>query len=199
MKYIIISKPKSGTHLLINVLKNLGIEYSNYRIDTDFLGLGGGVCKYADHIKMYEFKIKTDLSNAINFIDEETFTLGHIDHNLENVKIFKSFKKILLVRDNDEIRSSRIRQNIVFKIKEDKLNLSDEVLNQIEKWQMEEDIFKIEFNDLINKNIDKINKMQIHLFGEIKFNSIDIIEKSLKEPNIMKHPSRPGDHFDLFK
>jgi hypothetical protein len=197
MKYLIISKPKSGTHLLMSLFANFNIINSNIRIDTNYLSDSGfRYLSYTDHIKMYNVAQYEEFPDTFNKIPDGHFAHGHIEYTAQNSEYFKDFKKVLLVRDHHEIRESRKRQNDVFNIKNDLLDLSDESLNNIEKWENSQ-IFKIEFNDLINKRVEKIDALQEYLFGKVQYDSLDSIELALLQPNLMKHPFRPGEHFDL--
>ena len=48
------------------------------------------------------------------------------------------------------------------------------------------DTFHIDFNSLLNKDTDVLDKMQLFLFNDILYNSLEVIEKSLISDTITK-------------
>lgn len=190
MKYFIISTPKSGTYLLANIFKNMKISTSNMHIWQNDYGLYNPKSNSFSHTTM-------DISESINLVKDNEFAVGHIQHNDKNVINLENFKKVLIVRDHLELWESAER----FILETDRdvtPELNKENLLMIESWQ-NENIFVINFKDIINLNVEKINDLQIYLFNEIKFNSKEIIIKSLNNSSITKSLIRDGKHMPQVK
>jgi len=190
MKYFIISTPKSGTYLLANIFKNMKISTSNMHIWQNEYGLYDTKNNYFNHISM-------DIENSVGLVKDNEFAVGHIHHNVNNVITLQNFKKVLIVRDHLELWESAER--FILETDRDVTHeLNKENLLAIESWQ-NENIFVINFKDIVGVNVEKINDLQIYLFDEIKFNSREIIINSLDDPSITKSLFRNGKHVPQVK
>jgi hypothetical protein len=183
MRVLVATKPKSGTHLMGNILQNLGISNSNFLLFSNHFEDYKGFYIY-DGIR-YSRRLNAPLTSPAKNIKDNSYVLAHIFYDEENAEIFKDFKKINIFRDNDEVRKSANRFR-----DQSNWDLTDEMLNKIDLWSTEPGILNIRFEDMINKDIETIDKIQIHLFGQIKFDSKYIIEKSLKDDSYSKSSLR---------
>lgn len=160
--------PKSGSHLIMNLFFNFGIQKSKnhnfgaYYRDLDILDLN---------------------------INDNEFGIGHTIYCKNFEEQLKDFKKVLLIRDIEEIYESNLRRISDGKSPMHSLIYKPKLL-EIKKWEETNDIFVITFKDLIEKNIDKIDLLQKHLFGYTKYDSKDITEISLKQNSDTKSSIR---------
>lgn len=182
MKYFIISQPKAGTYLASNILKNLGIESSGLHFDP---GLVRRFRKLGDHDKLggsVRSGIKKELRG-------NQFAVGHLACNSENIDILKPVVKILITRNRDGIRKSAERY-----LKETGLDvlsiITDENLDNIERWKDDPEVFHITFEEIINKDIKKIDDLQIFLFGKVTHDSATVLDRALSEDSLTKSSIR---------
>jgi hypothetical protein len=186
MKYLITSVPKSGTYLTANIFKNLGISDSGIHIQnaTKSLYIVGG-WRQDKNNKNYNERVYKNSEDIIDEVKDGEFLTGHIEKTELMTKKFLGYKKVLLVRDMSGIIDSAIRYK-----KDQNVNLlphiNIEKFKSIEEWKNDSDCFTINFVDLIAKNIDVMNDLQIYLFGEVRLDSLEIIELSLKQDSPTK-------------
>lgn len=191
MRCIIISQPKSGTYLCSNILKNLNIRSSNIH-----LGLGSYVriseISNDNKIHYQDYEIKKPIEKSIELIEDDHFTVGHIPYKLTYENILMTWKKILITRDIQECKESASRFLIESNLDNRKLkrNKTWPRFSAIEDWKGVSGVFHITFNDMINKNTEKINDLQIFLFGSIRQDSHDVLIRSLKEDSLTKSNKR---------
>lgn len=184
MKYFIISQPKAGTYLCSNLLKELGIKQTGMHCK------GTGLYQQYDLTdpeavrkpKEYTHTLPS-FKDVLDIIPEESFAVGHLHHSIQNAKYLKNFKKILVVRPYSDFEEAAKR------FKEDlnrKVSSSERDYRKIQKWQGEKNVFVINFYDMINRDIIKINQLQLYLFGEIKFKSKNVINNALQADSLTK-------------
>lgn len=188
MKYFIISTPKSGTYLVANILKNLDIKSSNLHIWPEVVSIYNEEEDYFKHEYI-------NFEQSCNIINEEEFAVGHIYFNEKNKNILSNFKKILIIRDHRELWQSAERF-ILEKDKDVTESLKKEYLYMIEAWKSENDVFVLDYKDLIEKNINKIDDLQKFIFNKIKKDSEWLITKSLDDPSLTKSSLRSGKHIN---
>ena len=194
MKTIIISQPKSGTYLCSNVLKNLGINQTYLHVAENKSQQydGSDLKNCASNPRQYD--ILKPISEVLKLINDNDFCASHLKPMQSNIDVTKNFKKIILTRDSIEdadkswrawlestrntMPNSRGRGHAVAWTKHSKM------------WLKEKNTFHLTFEDMLNANIKKIDALQMFLFDEIKYNSLSIIEKSLKEPSMTKSKLR---------
>lgn len=186
MRYLIISQPKAGTYLCSAILKNLGIHQSYMHLSE--LAYNQYHPKKLKEGKLYpeKFRIDKKLSESVCLVPEDSFAVTHAQCTDVNKELFKDFKKIMLIKEYHDIIKS-------FKswLKESgrKKELTPAFLNGIKdlrNWCEVEGIYVLHFNDMVQKNVKKIDGLQIHLFGEIRQNSSEVLEQSLNEDTLTK-------------
>lgn len=182
MRYFIISQPKAGTYLLANVFKNLGIEHSRLHFDP-------GLIRKFNALKDYEKVSSSPESVLKKELKPNQFAVGHIPCDSSTIGTYSSVKKVLITRDRKDIQRSAKRY-----LDETGLDvhsiINDENLDKIEAWKDVEGVFHITFEDIIHKDIDKIDELQEFLFGKVIYNSDLVIEKSLADSSMTKSSIR---------
>jgi hypothetical protein len=185
VKYFIISQPKSGTYLLSNILIELGIipthlHISNERYE-DYSNKGNDAVK---NPKKYSKNIP--IEESLTLIEDKSFAVGHLPYS-ENAEILlKDFKKILITRDINDIEKSWQRFNKDYQRKN---GFNKELLNDIELWK-KSNIFHITFEELITKDIKKLDSLQLFLFNKINVNSANALDNALNSPSLTKSSIR---------
>jgi hypothetical protein len=188
MKILVISQPKSGTYLCANILQNLGLDFTWMHIgaksydkyDPNNLKQGR---KYPQR-----FRYKSTMKESAALVADNQFAVGHIDYSEKAEEIFKDFKKIILYRDPREAGESWNRWK---KESGRSMTTKKSIPNaKIIEWQNKENTITLNFDAMINKNIQKIDALQFFLFEELKYNSDAIIEKSLAQDSLTKSTNR---------
>jgi|GEM_PF-4235693 len=181
MKTIIISMPKAGTYLCSNLLVELGIVQSYMHLNANSFQ------KYrANRIEEAKkdpglFTRKIKFKDSIGYVKDGHFAVSHVGYNTHRHTLLEGFKKIILIRNPAEIRESFNRWNEHTGRKMPRLEL-DEIL----KWTIQPDTYTLSFNDMINKNTDKINGLQTYLFGEVRFDSDSCMTRAIQSPSMTK-------------
>jgi len=168
MKCFIISLPKSGTYLLSNLISQFGLEESLLHI---------GINKYqkydpnnlsAGRKDPLKYTHELPIEESINLVKENQIVVGHLPFNENIYNILKPFKKILLTRDVDDINQSAKRwQSQTGRGNPERTNVKQRKIVAIGEWTNAQDIFKIEFDQIINRNKKVLDDLQMYLFGQI--------------------------------
>lgn len=191
MRAFIISKPKSGTYLCANLLKEFGLLHLGLHFTPNSgyykYDLNRSDAMHQDVFKSY-FKRGTTFVKNINIIPDNGLGVGHIPFKESLVKPLSKFKLIYLHRDDKGISESYARMRNDYK-REGFLNKRNKRKNNsIAMW--EPHCFSMSFDDLVYKNTIKIDELQKYLFNEIKINSGDAINRALSSPSITKSNKR---------
>jgi len=189
LKYFIISQPKSGTHLLANLLVEFGIKHSYMHIapghyrKINVKQLDDSVRNPNKHFFKSKFK------DSLNLIDTRNFAVGHISHTVENVTSLKDFKKILITRNEEDIIKSAKRWREDYGGGAD---VSRENLESIRSWTRESDVFHITFEDIINTEKDKLDQLQKYIFPTRRKleNSVVHAKKAMAKDSFTKSKMR---------
>ena len=187
MRAFIISQPKSGTYLCSNLLVEWGLDQTALHLTP-----GGWYYKYdlddpssmANFIK-YLHKEGESFKHNLNLIPENGFAVGHIAYQPIIEQALESFKLIVLTRPRGEVLQSIERFKDEFNRE---IQIGDRLRRGIGKWKNK--AFHLTFDDMINKNIEKLDELQIYLFGEIKFDSEKSVENALNKKSITKSSIR---------
>jgi hypothetical protein len=182
MKTLIISMPKAGTYLCSNLL----VEF---KIKQTFLHLNSGNYQQYSANNLREakknpkkFTHNKRFRESIKLFGDNEFAVTHVPYSAENGRITRDMKRILLTRNENEIKQSYQRWN-----KNTGRRMPPNIrYDQIRKWTTEKNIFVLSFNDMINKNVEAIDGLQLYLFNEIKFNSEECIQRALNMPSMTK-------------
>jgi hypothetical protein len=183
MKIIVISIPKSGTYLMGNILENLGFT-NTYKHLSKKGGQEYDPNNIQDGIKNpRKYDSKKSLEENLNEIQDGQYALSHLEYDDCTSKLLEEFFTIYLERDEKEVEASFKRW---CKISGRSYKpWRKEKLNYIKLWKEHSD-YKITFDDMINKNVKKIDFMQLKLFGEVKYDSKEILIKSLDMDSMTK-------------
>lgn len=186
MKYFIISQPKAGTYLCANLLQefNIGFEGLHFTLNKyqryDLNNLED--CRK----NRSKYSIKSPIHESINQIKDSHLGVGHLGYTNDTESLLKDFKKILLVRDKtSSTKSWKTWAKITGKSPNSEL-ITDGKRVSIEKWSGKENVFVLNFYDMINHNLEKINELQTFLFGTVVFDSKESIDKALKKDSLTK-------------
>lgn len=186
MKYFVISQPKAGTYLAANLLTEFGISFE---------GLHFSLKSYQqyDLKKLEEARINRKkytyikhISESIKLIGDNCLGVGHLEYSQELEDLLKGFKKILLVRDITTTKESWKHWATITKKSSQSKLIEDTFRKNISKWQNREDVFTLNFYDMKNSNLIKINELQHFLFQDTKFNSKKAILNALSKDSLTK-------------
>lgn len=190
MKYFIISLPKSGTYLLSNLL-------TEFKIKQTFLHLG--LRKYQQYDKNnlidgqknpLKYTHNLGIDKSINLIKENEFAVGHLPCTENTIKILQNFKKILLVRDIESINQSAKRwAEFSGRGNKTTTNVKHKKINSILQWT-NQDVIVINFDEIIKRDTKAIDNLQLHLFGQIVFDSEKALKNALASNSLTKSTLR---------
>lgn len=183
MRAVIISQPKAGTYLAANLLEYLGMNFSHIHIDPGMYR----IFKNND-LKKFE-RFGGDVSKAVSNLQDNQFAVGHIPLVKQNQESLYNFKKILVVRNQKEILDSAQRYK---KEKNQDVStiINQQNLNAIARWSSCNDVFKMDFLDMIEENSTKINDLQMYLFNHIKTDSLWAIKQAKAAKSLTKSSIR---------
>lgn len=180
MKAFVISQPKAGTYLLSSFLYHIGMNQSYmhiservyYQFDPEHIELARTNPELYQRAQPYYESIKQ--------IPKNGFAVGHLPYQNNFELVLRDVKKILLTRDHNEIAESyrRWSNESGRGFIEEKFNRMLSKLDPIREWKGY-DVFAITFQDLIDKNIDKLDQLQLFLYNKINVSSSIAIEKAL--------------------
>lgn len=188
MKILVISQPKSGTYLCVNVLQNLGLDFTYMHISQTLYD------KYdPDNLEdgkknPEKYRHTSDLKNSLSLIDDGQFAVSHLDYTLNTERLLSDFKKIVLYRNPEEAAVSWNRwkhesgRNMRTQKKIDNKNIL--------KWSNKNNTFTLLFDDMVNKNNNRLDALQTFLFDDILYDSEEIIQKSLSQNSLTKSTIR---------
>ena len=189
MRYIILSQPKSGTYLCSNILRNMGIHQPWMHIDrsgythTDPNKIGMDECRKNPG----KYKTRMSIAECLELIKEDEFAVGHLAHDARLETLLTDFKKIVLHRDSTEAAVSYNRMLVEYRKKPGNKKT---VPNNVSGWMKRPDCFVMNFDSMINQDTTKIDELQTYLFNEIKFDSAEVLTKSLEEDSPTKSSIR---------
>lgn len=186
MKCFVISQPKAGTYLATNLLKELGFNFEGLHYSTksyqqyDLSNLENA------RTDRKKYTVKKHFSESINLVKENSVGVGHLTYEAETEEILKDFKKILLLRDLKTTTESWAEWAKVTHKSSNSKMINKNFRFNIEKWRQKENVFVLDFFDMKNKKVDKIDQLQLFLFNNIKFNSYTAITQALEKDSLTK-------------
>lgn len=193
MKTIIVSRPKSGTFLAANLLENFDMEFTNMILRPDSycdLSAGSGLDSFLpDNQVIFNVRLK----DSVHLVPDNGFAVSHLKCNEHKKYVLKDFKKVFVTRDLKERHKSFQRMKNYFLEKGEAWG--DKTYEKIDNemialWENEPDVFTITFEEMVEKNVEKINNLQTFLFGKVKFDSLNAIEKALQRDSVTKSIQR---------
>lgn len=186
MKYFIISQPKAGTYLAANLLTEFGITFDGLHFSKrsyQHYNLNNLV---DSRINRKKYTFKKPIAESILHVKDNCLGVGHLEYSKDLEILIADFKKILLIRDLKSTEDSwKAWASITRKGNKSKL-LDDGFRRNIEQWRLCQDVFVLDFYDMKNQNITKINELQLHLFGAIIKDSKSAISSALKKESLTK-------------
>jgi len=184
MRTFIISQPKAGTYLCANLLVELGLKHT------------GMHCKGTGKYQAYDLddpdaihkgpeytKEKGNFMQVLDLIPDNAFAVGHLEYTDKHIDALKNFKKVLVTRPFKDFDAALERFQ---KEMNRKVAINKNKYEKIKKWNDEQDVFMINFYDMIDKNEKKIDELQMHLFGEVRVNSLTAITNALEAKSLTK-------------
>ena len=182
-KVVVVSLPKSGTYLMGNVLQNLGFR-NTYKHLSKSGGQEYDPNNLEDGIKNpRKYDSKKTLKQSLNELQAGDYALSHLGYDNETADLLKDFFVIYLYRDEKEIEQSFKRW--CEKSGRPYVPWRKDKLDKISLWKEKAD-FSLEFNDIINHNVEKIDQLQIQLLGNLQLDSKNIIELSIQMDSMTK-------------
>jgi len=183
MKIVVISLPKSGTYLMGNILQNMGFE-NTYKHLSKKGGQEYDPNNIQDGIKNpRKYDSNKSLEQNLNEIKNGQYALSHLGYDDQTAVLLKDFVTIYLERDQKEIEESFKRW--CEKSGRPYKPWRKEKLEAIKKWKDQSD-FQLTFDDMINKNTKKLDRLQLQLFDKVKYDSAEVLTKSLKMDSMTK-------------
>ena len=183
MKVMIISQPKAGTYLCNNLMEEFGFESSYKHLNkTNYQAYDKNNlenCKSNPR----QYDVNVDISQSVQTIKDNQVAMTHLSYSKDLQNIFKDFKKILLTRDKQNRDKSWERFK---KIRPWNSIPTEGHYDNIKAWNKCEDVFELQFDDMINKNTTQLDKLQLFLVDEIKYNSEQAMCSATQKPSITK-------------
>lgn len=200
MKILLISFPKAGTYMFAEAFKRLGFIPTHMH-----LGLHGYSKHDPSRIRQERWnsqmvsKTQMPFENAINLIKDNSFATGHISYS-KTIKQHLSNFKILLIKRNREDCWKSLTQfyKETSRGQNPKRIQSKILLNQrcdsITKWDTQNNVFTIWYNEFIKYNIVKVQAMC--LFFGVKLSKQEVnklITDTLVTDTLTKSNKRRGN------
>jgi len=194
-RIFIISQPKAGTYLLANLLLQLGFKGGS--IDN-FEGI-----KHCDRgkVEIYpypgtmhfddarthpeKYRLRMGFQRTVDTIYKGEFAVGHVLPKF-SVYSLREFKKIFITRPIKEIEQSLIRWDKFSGRSPSNVKDVLDRANELLKWNTYEDVFKITFDDIKNKNVSKIDSLQKYLNIDPINDSMQLCNVALQNDSITK-------------
>lgn len=184
MRAIIISEPKSGTYLCSALLKNLGMHQTYWHLFYQWYTAYDGDKIVEGRYKPNNFRVEKTMEEMVPQIPQNGFAVTHLPKTTRMMKCFKGFKKVIVTRPFEEKKAS----NDVWRKTTNRAPSSYDIEHHL--WLEEEDKFHIEFKDMIEINVEKIDALQVYLFGSIITDSKEAMAAALNEETITKSDKR---------
>lgn len=186
MKYIVVSQPKSGTYLTANLLQNLGLQFTCMHINPTSYEQYDLDNLENSRRNPRNYTVRKSSEESTKLIGHNQFAVSHLDAISKHVKILKGFKKIVVYRDNlKESQQSWDRW-----LKESGRSGKLHIDHRIREWMQYDNTFEIRFEDMIGKNVSKIDDLQKFIHGEIIHDSLECIEQALQQDSLTKSSVR---------
>ena len=187
MKYLIIAQPKAGIHLCESLCRRIGLQNSGLHIFQDRYVKRDFQNK--DWGKNALLEIKSNFNDSVKLIKDNHFAITQSLPVQSNVSAVLDYKKILLTRDTNSIVESSKRFNATTGVNLNTV-IDSSMLAKYYDWDLTENIFHIRFSHLINKRVDIIDKLQLFLYNDIKYDSELAINSALRKDTLTKSSIR---------
>lgn len=195
MKAFVISQPKAGTYLCANLLVNFNMVPTNMHVKNNkyrVYQVGSSLPKFAtkkelkNYIKAVTY-YENSFGDIVDLIPDNGFAVGHLPCEGKYINALKDVKKILLTRPYDEHQESikRFKEEMHGDTSVNK----DGYFGMLE-WRNQPDVFELQFSDMIKPRLAQIRKLQNYLFGEVKYDEEQAIQRALGSPSPTKSSIR---------
>ena len=207
--------PKSGTYLVAEILKNLGVIFSGIHLSHWNLVDERNATLEQLRTNPDRFNSKADFPTAVSIIKNGQFAVGHIPYKAEYVDALSRFRKIITYRGMRDmicsytryygyiqcIRTSERRRERKLKdmtMGEDKVMewlalygfQFSELISSIIKWIRESNTIICTFDDLINNSASEVRRMAEFLGLNITHEqAAEIGDRSLKTETMTSFPN----------
>lgn len=188
MKYFIISKPKSGTYLCSNILKILGLIQTFMHISEKYYHQYDPNNIEDGRLNPKKYQLSVPIEKSILKVPENSFAVGHLQPKKENLQLLVDFKKIFLHRNLEDRKMSAGRWTLETPRKPINFSFSEEI--KMDAWRSVDNTFSLSFEDMIDKNQEKIDELQYFVLGKVKINSNDLITEALQTESLTKSSIR---------
>lgn len=184
MRVFLITLPKSGTYLLSAVMERLGFSQSYMHISEDKYELYDPDNISDSVLKPSAYRHYMPFSRSLDLVSEGGVAVGHIPYSVESEFLLDGFKKVLLLRDYDEISESakRFRDDRRRRV----VSLDSEFLDSIKRWEDCSDVHVVFFSDLLQRNLLSLDELQRFLFNDVLYDSEKVIRRSLGADTLTK-------------
>ena len=186
MKCFIISQPKAGTYLCANLLSEFGLGFDGYHISPQHYQKHDIDNLDQARKNRRNTKTKSSLAESLHLIKENYFGVGHLEHTDTTEELLTNFKKILLLRDLETSKQSWHRWAKAQGKSLTTYNLNKKHRQGIANWQNKSSVYTLDFFDLKNRNKEKIEHLQLFLFGKVMYDSFKCIDNALNRNSFTK-------------
>lgn len=188
----VISQPKAGTYLAVNILRELGFAFRRYHL---------GEKKYHRYPKPEDpafrmalrdprlVQTREPLENSIRLIAKHNeIGVGHIPYTPEYEQILQPYRKILLTRSEKEIFESLERwEQYTGRPPSNPGNIRARC-RAVQNWRLQPDVFHLTWSDMYNCNVERIDQLQVFL-GVRHHNSRTVVSRAMEAPSKTKIPN----------
>jgi len=192
MKYLVISQPKAGTYLSANLLEEMGLIWTKLHFADNSVRSFQDINISEARMNNTHKTINRSLPDSLNLIPDGGFAVSHMKHSVEIEKKLSNVKKILLVRNFDETYEST-KTFLKETNRKFSLNNLQSMHDAVIPWKNCSDVFFMQFDDMINKNVIVLDKLQYFLFNELRVDSLQTIKSALNKDSITKSNKRRED------
>ena len=179
MKYFIIAQPKAGIHLCGNLFTELGIQNSYYLLrHQNSLKYNRNLWNISLSNHSGVMKIEKGWAELIDMMPNDTFTLLQTSYSKKLYDKIKPYKVVYITRQLEDIIESAKRMKNEKGVDTIKFT-NKETMEMFAPWKYKQNIFHLKFDDLVNSNIEVIDKLQHYLYNRIGFDSKTVITNTL--------------------
>ena len=179
MKYFIIAQPKAGIHLCGNLFTELGIQNSYYLLrHQNSLKYNRNLWNISLSNHSGVMKIEKGWAELIDMMPNDTFTLLQTSYSKKLYDKIKPYKVVYITRQLEDIIESAKRMKNEKGVDTIKFT-NKQIMEKFAPWNDIQNIFHLNFDDLVNSNIEVIDKLQHYLYNRIGFDSKTVITNTL--------------------
>lgn len=186
MKYFILSQPKAGTWLCANLLREFGIGFPGLQFDINKYQKYDLTNLEACRRDRKRYTHKGPFFQTISLLNDNQVGLSHFGYSPALENALDGYKKILLVRNYESsVESWKDWAKITGKSNQSK-NITIQLRDQIAKWDGRDDVYTLNYNSMRDQDETDLNNLQMFLFDDIKFDSIECIQKAKQADSLTK-------------